>query len=42
VDEVNAAAAEFFAPSRLATVIVGDADVVAGPLAALGPVTTEF
>jgi predicted Zn-dependent peptidase len=38
VDEVSAAAAEFFAPSRLTAVVVGDADAIAGPLAALGDV----
>ena len=41
VDEVSAAAAEFFAPSRLTQVIVGDAATITGPLAALGPVTSD-
>ncbi len=35
VDEVSAAAAEFFAPSRFVRVIVGDAATVADPLARL-------
>ncbi|HEY3715739.1 MAG TPA: pitrilysin family protein [Jatrophihabitantaceae bacterium] len=34
-DEIAAAAAEFLAPSRFATVVVGDAESVRGPLAAL-------
>jgi predicted Zn-dependent peptidase len=38
VEEVSAAAARFFAPARLTGVIVGDADLISGPLAALGPV----
>jgi predicted Zn-dependent peptidase len=38
VDEVSAAAAEFFAPSRLEAVVVGDAGLIAGPLAALGEI----
>jgi zinc protease len=38
VDEVSAAAARFFAPSALTPVVVGDAEAIAGPLAALGPV----
>jgi len=37
-DEIAAAAAEFLAPSRFATVVVGDAASVRGPLAALTPV----
>ncbi|MEP7022151.1 MAG: pitrilysin family protein [Pseudonocardiales bacterium] len=41
VDEVSAAAAQFLAPSRLTSVVVGDADTITGPLAALVPVTTE-
>lgn len=41
VDDVSAAAAEFFAPSRLASVVVGDARTIAAPLAALVAVTTE-
>ncbi len=35
VDDVAAAAAEFFAPSRFATVVVGDKGAVDGPLSAL-------
>ena len=35
LDDVAAAAAEFFAPSRFATVVVGDAGAVNGPLSAL-------
>jgi zinc protease len=35
IDEVNAAAARFFTPSRLVSVVVGDAAEVAEPLAAL-------
>jgi zinc protease len=38
VDDVSAAAAEFLAPSRLTSVIVGDAATISGPLAALGPI----
>jgi predicted Zn-dependent peptidase len=38
VDEVSAAAAEFFAPTRLTSVVVGDAAAIAGPLAALGEI----
>jgi predicted Zn-dependent peptidase len=38
VDEIAAAAAEFLAPSRFATVVVGDAETVRAPLAALTPV----
>jgi zinc protease len=41
VDEVSAAAAEFFAPARLTQVIVGDAQTITGPLAALGDVATD-
>jgi len=37
-DEIAAAAAEFLAPSRFATVVVGDSAAVRGPLAALTPV----
>jgi len=37
-DEIAAAGAEFFAPTRFATVVVGDSDAVRGPLAALTPV----
>jgi zinc protease len=40
VDEVNAAAARFFAPSRLVTVVVGDAMRIAEPLAALTSITS--
>jgi zinc protease len=39
VDEVSAAAAQFFAPSRLIGVVVGDAERITGPLAALTPVS---
>jgi hypothetical protein len=38
VDDVSAAAAEFLAPSRLTSVVVGDAATISGPLAALVPV----
>lgn len=41
VEEVSAAAAEFFAPTRLTGVVVGDAQTITEPLAALVPVTTE-
>jgi len=41
VDEVSAAAAQFFGPARFIGVVVGDADRIVGPLGALGPVTTE-
>jgi predicted Zn-dependent peptidase len=41
VDEVSAAAAEFFGPARFIGVVVGDADRIVEPLAALGAVTTE-
>lgn len=40
VDEVSAAAAEFFAPSRMTAVVVGDAAAISGPLAALGEIDT--
>lgn len=40
VDEVSAAAAEFFGPSGFTCVVVGDAATIAGPLAALGPIDT--
>ena len=40
VDDVSAAAHEFFAPSRFTSVVVGDAAAVSGPLAALGPIET--
>ncbi len=39
VDEVSAAAAEFFAPARLVAVAVGDAAQIAEPLARLVPTT---
>jgi hypothetical protein len=35
---VDEAAARYLAPSRLVTVVVGDPDVVTGPLSALGEV----
>jgi zinc protease len=38
VDEVSAAAADFFAPTRFTSVIVGDSASIADPLAALVPV----
>jgi zinc protease len=38
VDDVSAAAAEFLAPSRLTSVIVGDASAISGPLSGLGPI----
>jgi zinc protease len=38
VDEVSAAAAQYFAPSAFTSVVVGDAATIADPLAALGPV----
>ena len=38
IDEIAEAAARFFAPSALTSVVVGDAEAIAGPLAALGPV----
>jgi predicted Zn-dependent peptidase len=41
VDEVAAAATEFFAPSRQVAVLVGDAAAVSGPLAALGAIATD-
>ena len=40
VEDVSAAAAEFFAPSQLCAVAVGDAATIAGPLQALGSVET--
>ncbi len=40
LDEINAAAAEFFAPSQLVSVVVGDAETVAEPLAKLVAVET--
>jgi predicted Zn-dependent peptidase len=41
VDEVSAAAAEFFGPARFVGVVVGDASQIAAPLAALLPITTD-
>jgi zinc protease len=41
VDEVSAAAAEYFGPARFVGVVVGDAGRIAEPLAALTPVTTD-
>jgi zinc protease len=41
VDEVSAAAAEFLAPARLTSVVVGDAQTITEPLAVLVPVTAE-
>lgn len=38
IDDVNAAAAEFFGPSGFTRVVVGDAASIAGPLGALGAV----
>ncbi len=38
VEQVSAAAAEFFAPARLTSVIVGDAATIAGPLRALAAI----
>jgi predicted Zn-dependent peptidase len=38
VDDVHNVAAEHLAPSRAVTLVLGDAGVVAGPVAALGPV----
>jgi zinc protease len=38
VDDVSAAAHEFFAPARLVDVVVGDARTITEPLTALGPV----
>jgi zinc protease len=38
VDDVHTAAAEHLAPAKAVTVVLGDAGVVAGPVAALGPV----
>jgi predicted Zn-dependent peptidase len=42
VEAVSAAAAEFFAPARLASVIVGDAERITSSVAALVPVTSEL
>jgi zinc protease len=41
VEEVSAAAAQFLAPARLTSVVVGDAQAITAPLAALVPVTAE-
>jgi zinc protease len=41
IDEVSAAAAQFFAPAGLVEVIVGDAATISTPLAALGPIATD-
>lgn len=41
VDEVSAAAAEFFAPSGFTSVVVGDAASISAPLAALGPIDSS-
>jgi predicted Zn-dependent peptidase len=38
VEEVAEAARRYLAPEALTTVVVGDADRIAGPLRALGPV----
>jgi zinc protease len=38
IEDVSAAAAEFFAPATFTGVVVGDAATIAVPLAALGPV----
>ena len=40
VEDVSAAAAKFFAPTRFTSVVVGDAATIAAPLAALGPIET--
>jgi zinc protease len=41
VDDVSAAAAEFFRPGRLSSVVVGDAAAIADPLATLVPVERQ-
>jgi predicted Zn-dependent peptidase len=41
VDDVSAAAAEFFRPGRLSSVVVGDAATIADPLATLVPVERQ-
>jgi predicted Zn-dependent peptidase len=38
LDDIAAAAADYFAPSRFVTVVVGDASAVRGSLSALDPV----
>jgi zinc protease len=40
VDDVSAAAAQFLAPARFTSVVVGDAAKITGPLSLLGPVET--
>jgi predicted Zn-dependent peptidase len=40
VEDVSAAATEFFAPSQLTAVVVGDAATITAPLSLLGPVET--
>jgi zinc protease len=40
VDDVSAAAAEFFTPAGFTSVVVGDASVISGPLAGLGEIET--
>jgi zinc protease len=42
VDEVSAAAARFFGPAGFVGVVVGDAATIAGPVAALTPITTTL
>jgi zinc protease len=42
VEAVSAAAAEFFAPARLASVIVGDAERITASVAGLVPITTDL
>jgi zinc protease len=42
VDEVSAAAAEFFGPTRFLSVVVGDAEQIRRSLAAVSPVITEL
>ncbi|WP_446216781.1 M16 family metallopeptidase [Micromonospora sp. IBHARD004] len=41
VDDVVEAGARYLAPAKAVTVVLGDADRVAGPLSALAPVRTE-
>jgi zinc protease len=41
VDDVSAAAAEFFRPGRLSSVVVGDAAAIADPLATVVPVERQ-
>lgn len=40
IDDVAEAAAEFFAPNRFTSVVVGDAATITGPLARLGEIET--